>query len=148
MKTLKFTVEIEASPEAVWDHMLGDAGYRRWTAAFAEGSHFQGSWGPGDRIRFLAPNGDGITSVIAESRPHERLSIKHLGTITGGIEDTESAEARKWAPSFETYTFIDRGGCCELRVDLDCPPEFEPVMLKTWPEALAALKALCEGRLG
>lgn len=55
--------------------------FKAWTAEFAEGSYFEGSWNAGRKIRFLVPDGSGMTSTIAESRPHEFISIKHLGIV-------------------------------------------------------------------
>ena len=144
MKRLHFTTVIHASRQAVWDAMLAPETYRIWTAEFTEGSYYEGSWETGARIRFLAPGGDGMTSVIEESRPHEFLSIKHLGVIKDGVEDTESEEVRKWAPGFENYSFSEAGSSTELAVDSDTTPDFEAYLVETWPRALARLKALCE----
>lgn len=89
-----------------------------------------------------------MTSVIAENRPHEFLSIRHLGIIKDGVEDTESEEARSWAPAFENYTFSASGTSTELAVDMDVTPEFEEYMVETWPKALAKLKAISEAGAG
>ena len=146
MKRLHFAITIDAPREAVWEAMLAPATYRLWTAEFAEGSYFEGSWGKGKRIRFLAPDGGGITSVIAENRPHEFISIKHLGYIKDGIEDTDSEAVRTWAPSFENYSFSDAGSSTTLEVDMDATPEFEDYLTKTWPKALSKLKEICQAR--
>ncbi len=128
--------------------MLGPETYELWTAEFCEGSYFEGSWNKGDRIRFLAPDGSGMTSVIDENRSHEFISIKHLGYIKNGVEDTESEEVRSWAPSFESYTFSDVGSSTEINVAVEVMPEFKDYMMKTWPKALARLKAICESPSG
>jgi len=144
MKTLHFAAFIHANREAVWNAMLAPETYKIWTAEFSEGSYFEGSWAKGERIRFLSPDGCGITSVIAEHRPHEFLSIRHLGIIKDGVEDTESEEARSWAPAYENYSLSASGSSTELAVDMDVTPEFEEYMVKTWPKALAKLKAISE----
>ena len=146
MKTLHFATIIHAKREAVWEAMLAPETYELWTAEFTEGSYFEGSWAKGERIRFLAPNGSGMTSVIAESRHYEFLSIKHLGYIKDGVEDTESEAVRSWAPSFENYSFSDAGLSTELKVDMDVMEEFEEYMAKIWPKALSKLKVICESR--
>ena len=125
--------------------MFTDATYRQWTSAFCEGSYFEGGWNTGDRIRFLSPSGRGMLSVIAESRPGEFLSIKHIGMIVKGIEDTTSEQVRAWTPAFENYTLTTSGADTEVKVAMDLPPEHEQYMLDTWPKALAKLKQLCEG---
>jgi hypothetical protein len=144
MKKLQYTIRIHASPKAVWDVMISPDTYRQWTAEFAEGSYFEGSWSQGDRIRFLGPGGSGMAAVIAESRPHEFISIKHLGEIKEGVEDTESEAVRSWAPAFENYTFSTVGGDTELRIDMDTLEAWEDFMNKAWPRALAKLKTICE----
>jgi uncharacterized protein YndB with AHSA1/START domain len=144
MKKLHFSEEIRAPRSRVWQTMLADDTYRAWTAPFCEGSHYEGSWNEGDRIRFLAPNGSGMTAVIAESREPEFLSIKHLGEVVEGVEDTTSERVRAWAPAFENYTLSPANGGTEVKVDLDIAPEYEQYMRDTWPKALAKLKTLCE----
>ena len=127
MTTLHFAIVIRAPRGTVWDVMLAPATYTEWTAEFMEGSYFEGSWEQGSRIRFLAPDGNGMVAVIAENRPHQFLSIKQLGYVKDGIEDTESEMVTSWAPAFENYTLRDADGATELAVDLDVTPEFEEV---------------------
>lgn len=146
MKTVHFSTRIDAPRERVWDVMLGPETFGRWTTAFAEGSYYEGSWDAGQKIRFLTPDGSGLTSVIAENRPFETVDIKHLGTVENGVDDTESDDVRAWAPADERYTFVAVDGGTEVRVDMDVTPDFEGYMEEAWPRALARLKALCEGR--
>ena len=93
---------------------------------------------------FLAPDGSGMTSIIADNRPHEFISIQHIGYIKDGIEDTESPEIKAWAPAFENYTFSENAGATRLKVDMDVASEYEEFMKVAWPKALAKLKAICE----
>lgn len=144
MKTLHFSTLIHASAETVWRMMLGPDSYRQWTAPFAEGSHFDGSWEQGQQIRFLGPDGNGMVARIAENRPHEFISIQHLGCIINGVEDRDSEQARNWVQCFENYRFINRGADTELQVEMETGPDYEQYMTDTWPRALAVLKALCE----
>lgn len=142
---LHFTVPIDAPRQKVWDTMLDPEGYRAWTAPFCEGSHYEGSWEQGAKIRFLAPSGDGMAGEIAERRPGEFLSIRYLGEIHQGVEDTHSLHVRNRPPAFENYRFTDRpGGGTELQVDLDSAPTYVAYMRETYSRALQQLKALCE----
>ncbi|HEX6972782.1 MAG TPA: hypothetical protein VF147_00190, partial [Vicinamibacterales bacterium] len=75
--------------------------------------------------------------------PHEFLSIRHLGSVKDGIEDTTSDA---WAFAYENYTFSERDGGTELRVDQDVVAEYEDYLATKWPNALARLKALCENK--
>ena len=143
-KALQFTVFIKTDPGHVWDTMLGPQTYREWTTAFCEGSYFEGSWEQGEKIRFLSPSGDGMVAVIAENRRHEFVSIRHLGEISAGVEDTRSDKVKAWAPAHENYAFRAGDGGTELNITVDTTPEFEKYMLDTYPKALGRLKSLCE----
>jgi hypothetical protein len=144
MNRLQFSIVINSSKEKVWSKMLEPESFKVWTAAFAEGSYYVGSWEKGKKIRFLIPDGNGMVSMIAENKPFEFISIKHLGFIKDGVEDTESPEIKSWAPAFENYTFSERDGATEVKVDMDILPEFDDFMKSTWPKALASLKKICE----
>lgn len=144
MKTLSFEITIDAPRSRVWNTMLGPETYPAWTAAFCEGSCYTGSWDEGARIRFVGPSGDGMASEIAENRQYEFVSIRHLGVIEHGVEDTTSEKVRAWAPAYENYRFSDVPGGCLVSVTLDTAPEWEAFMRDTFPKALALLKGLCE----
>ncbi|GLS14092.1 SRPBCC family protein [Hydrogenophaga electricum] len=144
MPTLHFEITVAAPREHVWRTMLYTPTYERWTATFCEGSRYEGSWEAGTRIRFCAPHGDGMLSEIAAHRPAEFVSIRHIGMINQGVEDTTSDAVRAWAPCYENYTFTDEAGGTRLRIDCDVFGTYEDWMNQTWPQALQALKALCE----
>lgn len=144
MKKIHSEITINASPEAVWNVMLEDETYRKWTSAFAEGSYYKGSWKQGEKMLFLDPEGTGMVSVIAELRPHEFISLKQKGIIQDGIEDTESEDAKKWAPAFENYTFEEVNGKTKLSIDMDILDEFEEMFTEMWKNALKKLKVLSE----
>ena len=132
MKKIHSEITINASPETVWNVMLEDDTYRKWTSAFAEGSHYEGSWKQGEKMLFLDPEGTGMVSIIAELRPHEFISLEHIGIIQDGIEDTESEDAKKWAPAFENYTFEEVKGKTKLSIDMDILDEFEEMFTEMW----------------
>lgn len=144
MKRLRYDVTVHASPEVVWNTLFSLPTFRVWTAEFCEGSTVEGTWEEGTRMRFLGPDGSGMVSVIAESRPHRFLSIRHVGLLKEGVEVTETAEAAAWVPAFENYTLSPAGPSTDLTVDLDVPEDFVEFMADAWPRALAKVKALCE----
>ena len=145
MKTQHFDILIHAPRQAVWRTMLHTPTYEQWTSAFCEGSRYEGSWDAGQRIRFLTPTGEGMVAEIAEHRPGEFVSIRHLGEIRDGAEDTTSDKVRAWAPAYENYRFSDEDGGTRVQVEADVFGSYETYMAETWPQALARLKALCEG---
>lgn len=144
LKRLQFSITIAAPVARVFDLMTEPESYRQWTDAFMEGSYFEGSWQQGQRIRFLSPGGDGMVAEIAEHRPNEFISIRHLGYIVQDVEDTDSEAVRAWAPAYENYTFEATPEGTKLVIDQDVTEEFEGYMAEAWPQALARLKALCE----
>lgn len=143
-KTLHFSKTIDASREKVWDTLLDADSFTAWTAPFMEGSYYEGSWDKGAQIRFLAPDGTGMSSVIVENRPQEFISIKHVGEVKNGVDDLDSDSVRKWAPAFENYTLKGNGGATEIGIDVDVTPEYESFMQDAWPKALDKLKSLSE----
>ncbi|HEY0844216.1 MAG TPA: SRPBCC domain-containing protein [Noviherbaspirillum sp.] len=144
LKRIQFSIDIAAPASTVYALMLAPDTYRDWTAAFAEGAYYEGSWETGQRIRFLAPSGDGMVAEIAENRPDEFVSIRHLGYITKGVDDIDSEASRAWAPAYENYTFTPTSEGTRLVVDQDVTPEFEAYLAEAWPKALQRLKVLCE----
>lgn len=145
-KTLRFSTVIQAPPERVWQRMLAPDSYREWTAAFMEGSRYEGSWEPGERIRFVGPGVGGMVAEIAENRRGEFVSIRHLGELRpDGSEDLDSPAVKAWAPAYENYRFVAQpGGATEVQVEMDSLASYEAFMNEAWPKALALLKALCE----
>jgi uncharacterized protein YndB with AHSA1/START domain len=145
LKRLQWSVDIAAPASQVYDTLIDPDSYKQWTSAFGDGLYFEGSWQQGQRIRFLTPGGEGVVSEIAENRPHEFLSIRHLGYIIDGVDDTSSEAIRAWAPAYENYTFTTTPQGTKVTVEQDMTDEFEG-MVETWPKALSLLKALCEHR--
>lgn len=150
MEKLHTSIVIHAPKQKVWETMLNDATYRQWTGAFNPGSYYKGDWSEGSKILFLGPDpagkeGEGgMVSRIAENRQYEFISIQHQGIVKNGVEDTESEEAKKWAPAFENYTFTEKDGSTELSVDMDIAPEYKDMFEGMWSKALEKLKELSE----
>ena len=148
MQKINFKIEINAPVEKVWNTMLDDKTYRKWTEPFAPGSHYKGDWSQGSKILFLGPNEKGImggmVSRIKENRKHEYISIEHLGVVSDGKEDTTSDAVKQWAGSLENYTFKDKSGKTELLVDMDINDDYKEMFEKMWPESLKILKDIAE----
>ena len=141
---IEFSADIAAPVAIVFRLMLDPQGYRDWTAPFAEGSHYVGRWQQGEKILFLSPSGDGMVSEIAEHRPDAYVSIRHLGYLVQGAEDTQSEAVRAWAPAYENYRFMATPAGTRLVIEQDATPEFKAYLAEAWPKALQRLQALCE----
>jgi len=144
MNKLNFSIKIKAPKEKVWSVLLDDENYRIWTSIFAEGSHAVTDWQEGSKALFLDGKGRGMVSTIEKNKPNEFLSIKHLGFVKNGIEDTESDEVKKWAGAMENYTLKEDGGKTDLMIEMDSDDEYKDYFLKIWPQALEKVKELAE----
>jgi uncharacterized protein YndB with AHSA1/START domain len=150
MRKLHFSIKINAPAEKVWNTMLGEETYKDWTSVFnAGGSTVRGNWEKGSKMLFIGPDPEtgiegGMVSRIAENIPHEFMSIEHIGIWNNGVEDTTSEEAKKWAPAFENYRFIEENGVTEVQVELDMLDEYVEMFEEMWPKSLERLKEIAE----
>lgn len=151
MLKLHQSIFINAPKEKVWDTMLSPDTYKLWTVVFNPGSRYEGNFEvEGSEIKFLGTDENGVDnqggmySKIKEIRKYEFVSIEHIGIITNGVIDTTSDEVKKWAPSFENYTFVEKDGGTEVIVDMDISEEFKNEFDGMWQKALQKLKEICE----
>ena len=144
MERKSFSIRVNASREKIWDVLWSDGSYRQWTSVFAEGSRAETDWKKGSKVLFHDGKGDGMVSTIIENIPNEFMSIKHLGEVKNGIEDTASEKVKQWAGAMENYTLTEVDGKTELNVDMDIAEEYKDYFLTTWPKALEKIKELAE----
>ncbi len=128
MTRLNFSTTINAPKELVWRTMLEDETYRNWTSAFQEGSYAVTDWKPGSKALFLAPDGSGMVSRVAEHRPNEYLSLEHVGIVKNGVEDVASDEVKQWAGAHENYTLREHAGNVTLSVEMDTAEDHQEVL--------------------
>ena len=150
-ETMHFEIIINAPVKKVWDTMLQLETYKEWTALFEPTSYYEGSWEEGSKMYFLssADKSGGMVSEIAKNVPYKFLSIRHLGVVKDGVEDTTSDEVKKWTPAFENYTFIEKEKQTQLQIDMEMESTPESKGMKEmfegmWPKALLKLKEISE----
>ena len=141
---LIFSIEIKAPKEKIWNVLLQDDTYRKWTSAFCEGSYAEGSWDEGSKMLFKTPQGDGMVSRIILNRPNEIITMEHYGILKDNVEDLESEEVKKWSGSKESYKLEPNGSKTKLIVEVDITDEYAEWFKKTWEKALAEVKELSE----
>ena len=144
MEKINHSVTINAAGEKVWKVLLDDETYRVWTKEFAEGSYAVTDWKEGSKALFLTPGGNGMVSRIAKHVPNEFLSIEHLGTVTEGVEETESEEVKKWQGAKENFVLSEIEGVSELSIEMDVAQDEIQMFQEIWPKALAKVKELSE----
>jgi uncharacterized protein YndB with AHSA1/START domain len=150
MENSTFKVLINAPREKVWDTLLSETNYPKWSAVFCEGSHAVTDWKEGSKALFLDNKKQGMVATIAKNVPNEFLSIKPLGEIKDGVEDYDSPTAKQMAGMFENYTLTADGDKTLLVVELsgeeEIPQEFKDFLLNVWPKAMDNIKAIAEER--
>jgi uncharacterized protein YndB with AHSA1/START domain len=134
MERCTWKAEIAAGAERVWEVLFGAESYPLWTAPFAAGSRYEGSFTEGTMIRFVADEHPdcALESLVETVRRPEFLSIRHdFGQ-----------------PAYENYTLRETADGVELTIEQDLADEWGEQMRKVWPKALAEVKRLAEGGSG
>lgn len=134
MERFSLKIEIAADAERVWDVLFQPDSYRLWTAPFAAGSRYEGSFTAGTMIRFVADEHPdcALESLVETVRRPEFLSIRHdFGQ-----------------PAYENYTLRPTAAGVELVIEQDLSDEWGEQMKTVWPKALAEVKRLAEGGSG
>ena len=105
MKQLEFQTEINAAPEKVWETLVGDEQYTKWT----KGNRFEGNWEEGSVMKFFDPKNNGMFSEVVTNKPKEELKLKHLGWIYDGVLDAQDfggSDVAYILEPIETGTFL------------------------------------------
>ena len=147
MKNLEYNIQIAAGKQKVWDVMLAPDTYRQWTDVSWPGSRYEGSWEKNKDLRFVSgeQGGGGTLATLTECRPHDYLLAKHVAIINAdGSEDRTSDAAKGWVGTTESYTFEERNGKTNLKVEIKTAPEWADMFDDGWPKALEKLKELSE----
>src|SRR5690606_24217697 len=151
MKKLQFKEDINASPEKVYDIMLGLSNvetYNQWTSEFNPTSIYEGNWEKGAKIYFLGTDENGkrggMVSEIADIVPQRFVSIRHFGILDDDNEITDGPMVEKWRGGLENYTFRENNDGTSVIVDIDVTDDHLDYFNSTWPRALNRLKDLAE----
>lgn len=144
-RTIEKAVVVDAPRERVWDVLLDDATYRRWTAVFMEGSYAQTDWQEGSTVRFLDPSGSGMLGRVIASRRPELVDIEYDGLVTDGRDVTTGEAAEEFRGGRETYRLTETGDGTHLEIAADMGEQHYDDMVAAWDRALAVVKALAEG---
>lgn len=145
MKKLEFKTEIAASKQKVWDTMLTPNTYIEWVNVSWPASYYEGNWKQGENVRFLAPSGGGTIATIEELRPYEYIFANHIAVVNhDGTEDRDSDAAKGWIGTTESYSFTEKSGKTEVKVEINTSPDWEKMFTDGWPGALEKLKEISE----
>lgn len=139
-----FSRVINAPKKKVWDIMLNEETYKVWSGAAWPESFYEGVWKEGELLGFFNPERSGTKVKLLKHRPYEFTLAEHVAVYDKGVEDTQSAVAKSWVGSRETYTFTEKDGKTTLDVVLYMTPEWQKIFATDWPKAIDKLKELCE----
>jgi len=145
MKTLEYQIDINASKEKVWNTMLQLETYKQWVEVSWPGSSYEGEWKQGEAMRFGSPGQGGTYAELREVRPYEHIYAEHTAAINpDGSLDRDSEMAKGWVGTTESYTFTEKNGKTELKIQMKTNPDWVSMFNEGWPPALEKLKELCE----
>jgi uncharacterized protein YndB with AHSA1/START domain len=143
MRTLKYNVTIEASPEVIWNILWEKESYEQWTRPFGVSSTYKGVIAEGQRLHFIAGEGGGMYSDVETMHENRYVAIKHVGILNENNEELPPDEAvKKWTGAMETYTLTEHESATLLQVTVDCEDEFVDMMNNAFPPALEEVKRL------
>ncbi len=142
MKELRFSIEIHATKERVWDTLWQDDTFREWAGFIDPGTYMVGDLKEGHEIQFIsAENGYGVTSLVEKLVPGELLLLKHRA-------DTQEVGTRgrekEWTGGEESYSLEEKDGVTTVTVAFGVPPEMEGYFTINYPKALERVKLLAE----
>lgn len=144
MKTIKKSIEVNASKEKVWQVLIDGRYTKIWYAEFHEGSQAVTDWKLGSKAIFKDNDGNGIIGTIVKNNPTEILSIEYSGMLIKNVEDYESDMAKEMKGVQETYILSEREGVTTLNIECGMTDEMYEMMNGLWDKALVKLKELAE----
>lgn len=148
MKRLRYSIDIPAPVQKVYDTMLGKETYPQWTFVFNPTSNFEGSWAEGEEIKFLGvdENGKkgGMLGIVAENKVNQYVRIEYTGTVQEGKELRGSEASPDWHGGIEAYTFSENNGITTVVAEVDVPESVIPYFDETYPKALEQLRDICK----
>ncbi|SDF26684.1 SRPBCC family protein [Epilithonimonas hungarica] len=145
MEKLKYQIEIDASPEKVWDVLWNEKTYSQWTYYFSPDSNMVTDWEVGGKTYFTdSSRKNGMVSTIERIEEPKHLIFKHLGELHNGVEDVDSEKVKAWNGSLEAYYLEEDNGKTILKVEVDSNDEFKEMFDNGFKKGLEVIKDLSE----
>ncbi|WEK36979.1 MAG: SRPBCC domain-containing protein [Candidatus Pseudobacter hemicellulosilyticus] len=144
IKPIVKSIDIQASPEKVWNVLINDQLIREWYAFFSPGSHAITDWQTGSPVQFLDDTQCGMIGKVAASKPNELLDVELTGFIMHGKEDYESEGAKAIKGHRETYRLSKNNDSTTLNINTGMGEDYFETMNTAWDNALQKIKELAE----
>jgi hypothetical protein len=144
LSLLQKSISINAPASRVWLTLIDTKSYSTWAAEFCPGSYYEGEMKLDGKIKFLAPDKSGLSSVVRVFELNKEISFEHLGGIKDGQEELDNPDFQSWKGARETYTLVEENGTTTLNVAQDMSPSELEYFDKMWTKALESVKLLAE----
>ncbi|MBA4853078.1 SRPBCC domain-containing protein [Emticicia sp. BO119] len=144
MRTIKKSIEINASKEKIWDVLTQDPYNQKWYSIFSPGTYALTDWQLGSKVVFADNSGSGIIGRIIIHDPYELLSIEYYGVLNDNKEDFDSTEAQIFKGAHETYRLTSKDEKVVLDIESDMSDGFFDTMSASWDKALIKIRELSE----
>ena len=139
MKLLEYTIQINATPEKVWEVLFTQDNYKKWASAMNEGTYFEGTWEEGSIMKFLDPKNNGMYNLVEKNIPNKQLSMKHLGWILEGVLTPQN-----WEDSTLDYMLEPNENGTLLIGKVNSLDEFVDFFNSKYPKNFENIKNLAE----
>lgn len=139
MKFLEFEIQINATPEKVWETLFTQDSYKKWASAMNEGTYFEGNWEVGSIMKFLDPQNNGMYNLVTENIRFKVLGMKHLGWILKG-----ELSAQNWEDSTLNYILEPSENGTLLKGTVNSLDEFVEFFNSKYPQNFEHIKRLAE----
>ena len=142
MHKQQFSIDIQATPEQVWNTLWSDATFRDWASIIDEGTYLDGEVKEGSTVQFISSvNGYGVTSFIEKCVPNELVVFRHKkDTKDHGEVERED----EWSGGTERYVLEENGGVTMLALTSEILSELKEIFEDRIPKVLARIKVLAE----
>lgn len=142
MKDMRFTIEINAVREKVWDTLWQDKTFRQWAGIIDPGTYMSGEMKEGNEIQFIsAENGYGVTSLVEKLVAGEFVLFRHMADTK---DHGESEREKDWTGGTESHSLVEKDGVTTLTIEFNVPTELEEIFKVRFPKALERVKELAE----
>jgi hypothetical protein len=139
MKFLEFEIQINATPEKVWETLFTQDSYKKWASAMNEGTYFEGNWEVGSIMKFLDPQNNGMYNLVTENIRFKALGMKHLGWILKG-----ELSPQNWEDSTLNYILEPSENGTLLKGTVNSLDEFVEFFNSKYPQNFEHIKRLAE----
>jgi uncharacterized protein YndB with AHSA1/START domain len=143
MQEMRFSVEIRAAKEKIWDTLWSDETFRDWAGIIDSGTHLVGELKESNEVQFISGNGYGVTSLVEKLIPGEYLVLKHKADTQ---DAGQNARDDQWTGGKEVYELKEEDGATTLTITFDVPTELVEAMNGSYPKALERIKILAENK--